>query len=867
MPKILKPYTIIPPDLYIQRDADRQIKNIITDMGRPGYVLVSRQMGKTNLLINAKRRLETPDDVFVYIDLSSHFDNAKCCFENIIDTAIETNFDKLTDVGGLIQERREDLRDTPAHKQHTNELRQLLNVIQGKLVIILDEIDALTKTTYSDQIFAQIRSTYFSRVNFPEFERLTYILSGVIEPSEIIKDPKISPFNIGQKIFLNDFSKDEFELFIKKANLSISDDIIERIYYWTCGNPRMTWDLCSEVENYIKHETINITKIDQIVIDLYLTKFDKPPVDHIRELVANDREIRNSIIEIEYKKGNVISDKIKSKLYLAGVINYNETDIHIKNEIIRSALSLDWIKSLEEEDKGLVRLAIEQCDKENFAEGIKNFEKYLETNEFEEEDKSLGFYYLGYAYYRSSNFKKSLANLDKTTFDIDEEAKWYYRVLNLKGLTYFYLDEIEQSLKCFKKIIESGRKDEIYVRALLNYGSISLKSNKHNYWDDAKNIFNEIINEVGFDKDKLKESFVNELKSIAHYNLAQIEVSNKNHNEAIKNYNCAIKIGKPSTKPTLLLSLLEVTTKQEDKIDIIKQIIEVISYKKLKPIENDPEKPLNFTFDDLRHILISALLLDDNDIFMKMKPLFTLINDTSLSKGFLDLIYYSINIRKDWRSALSILQKLKANFENIEFDADEETEYITLKLIAYFTNVNTSIDNHKEYVEIFEQSRYEKIDYLDMEIFANLIFKLTEQKKYQEALKYVCLINAQKSEVSEDILINYLVIFHLELNLYIFLNDKINAIAKAKEIIQLSNDEKIKNKKSNLLGETGLDVVRQNAESILGPSQINRIPVKSEKNYGRNELIKVRYKDGTILETKFKKVEPEINQGKCVILN
>jgi len=109
MSKILKPYTIIPPDLYVQRDADRQIKNIIKDMGRPGYVLVSRQMGKTNLLINAKRRLETKDDAFVYIDLSSHFENAKSCFENIIDTALETYKDKFVIISDKISKRRKNL--------------------------------------------------------------------------------------------------------------------------------------------------------------------------------------------------------------------------------------------------------------------------------------------------------------------------------------------------------------------------------------------------------------------------------------------------------------------------------------------------------------------------------------------------------------------------------------------------------------------------------------------------------------------------------------------------------------------------------------------------------------------------------------
>jgi len=336
MPKVLKPYTIIPTDLYVQRDADRQVKNIINDMGRPGYVLVSRQMGKTNLLLNAKRKLETPDDVFVYIDLSNPFENAKSCFENIIDTAIETNPEKFEAVEKTILERRKALLETPPHKQHTNELRLLLKSISGKLVIILDEIDALTKTKYSDQIFAQIRSIYFSRVNFKELEKLTYILSGVIEPTEIIKDPKISPFNIGQKIFLNDFSRDEFEQFLNNSKLDLNQKIRDRIFYWTNGNPRMTWDVCSEVENQNKRHELTEENIDKIVTDIYLTTFDKPPIDNIRELAKKDREIRNAIVEIEYQKGKEVSDKVKSKLYLSGIINYEENDIHIKNQIINN---------------------------------------------------------------------------------------------------------------------------------------------------------------------------------------------------------------------------------------------------------------------------------------------------------------------------------------------------------------------------------------------------------------------------------------------------------------------------------------------------------------------------------------------------
>ncbi|MBK8342204.1 MAG: hypothetical protein IPL12_02095 [Bacteroidetes bacterium] len=133
MPKVLKPYTIIPSSLYVHRDADRQVKNIIKDMGRPGYVLVSRQMGKTNLILNAKRELESSEDVFVYVDLSNPFRSAKDCFENIIDTAIETNPEKFEEAKKQVDEKRILLNGIPAHKQHTNELRILLKSIKRQI--------------------------------------------------------------------------------------------------------------------------------------------------------------------------------------------------------------------------------------------------------------------------------------------------------------------------------------------------------------------------------------------------------------------------------------------------------------------------------------------------------------------------------------------------------------------------------------------------------------------------------------------------------------------------------------------------------------------------------------------------------------
>src|SRR5947208_2466577 len=116
MTKFLRSSTIIPPALYVPRDADRQLRRVLEDMGRPGYVLVARQMGKTNLLLNARRDLQTPKDVFVYLDLSNPFSSPRACFRNIIDAAVESDNFVLS---GLLPDlehlRRQDL---PPHKEH-----------------------------------------------------------------------------------------------------------------------------------------------------------------------------------------------------------------------------------------------------------------------------------------------------------------------------------------------------------------------------------------------------------------------------------------------------------------------------------------------------------------------------------------------------------------------------------------------------------------------------------------------------------------------------------------------------------------------------------------------------------------------------
>lgn len=460
MPKTLSAQTIIPNNLYVERKADRQVESILLNMGRPGYVLVARQMGKTNLLLHARRKFQGSDTIFAYLDVSNKFPDLRSFLRNIIDTIVETSTRNVIDLTKRIQNHRLDDQRLP-HKEHEWELREIIRTQGGKLIICLDEIDALTTSDYSDQVFSFIRSVYFSgRVNFAEFSQLTYLLSGVAEPADIIKNRDVSPFNIGEKIFLEDFSYNELENLIDAAHLPISDLSRDRIFYWTNGNPRMSWDICSSLEDaIIGGHIVTPTIVDHMVDRLYFSDIDVPPVDHMKRLVEENGDIRDALISLHYGHGESISDSLRTRLYLAGIGKISKEDkrISFKNRILEDALSEEFLLSLragrranafdegrrhfelhnyslalerfntallgpeDSEDaelSALISYWIGRCEfsLSQYLAAAASFQKSLL---FLVQDRSLAQFYLATSFFRARNFESAVGSFDSFLLNLD----------------------------------------------------------------------------------------------------------------------------------------------------------------------------------------------------------------------------------------------------------------------------------------------------------------------------------------------------------------------------------------------------------------------------------------------------------------
>lgn len=337
---------------YVTRPADDELYYMAL-AGKFSYILTPRQMGKSSLMIRTARRLKEENVKTAIVDLTSIGTNVTVdqWYLGLIRRIKQQLRLRAVDVEAWWEERA---NFSPVQR-FTDFLHDVALVeVRERIVILIDEIDSTLSIDFSDDFFAAIRAMYNARATEPTYSRLTFVFFGVATPADLIKDRTRTPFNIGQRIDLREFSRQDARILrdgLLQATPEYGNAIFNRVFYWTNGHPYLTQKLCSAVAQE-PERVWNDTAVDALVEELFLSEKARRETN----LQFMDDNIRNNPRSVEmiklyeqvYKGKKIVEDErdpIQNHLKLIGLLQNYDNELDVRNRIYRHVFNQDWINA------------------------------------------------------------------------------------------------------------------------------------------------------------------------------------------------------------------------------------------------------------------------------------------------------------------------------------------------------------------------------------------------------------------------------------------------------------------------------------------------------------------------------------------
>ena len=365
---------------YVERPADRQLMSGLLS-GEFCYVLTSRQMGKSSLMVRTAGRLRDRGMNVVVLDL----------------TAIGLNLSAEQWYDGLVvrmanQLRLEDeLEEFWTNNARLGPLQRMMAALQQvvlpklaarggqaspsagdgqggvRLVVFVDEIDTVRSLPFStDEFFAAIRECYNRRAIDREFNQVTFCLLGMAMPADLIRDPRMTPFNIGQRIELTDFSEREATPLALGLDSRLAQGgglrpdargLMKRVLHWSGGHPYLTQRLCRAIVEAELSLHTGLTAeqfIDRLCDDLFLSSRARERDDNL--LFVRERLLRTEkdlaallgLYELIWK-GDPVRDEeenpLNDELRLAGIVRASAGLLSVRNLVYQQVFDAAWVKA------------------------------------------------------------------------------------------------------------------------------------------------------------------------------------------------------------------------------------------------------------------------------------------------------------------------------------------------------------------------------------------------------------------------------------------------------------------------------------------------------------------------------------------
>lgn len=346
---------------YVERKADQELLQALCG-GRFSHVLSSRQMGKSSLMVRTAERLRQRHVQVAQIDLQAIGVNLTP--EQWYDGLLLKLGRQVGMADRLEQFWLDHQRLGPVQRLFTALREQILPRLPvarsdedgalPKLVIFIDEIEIIRSLSFScDEFFAAIRESYNARISDPAWRNVTFAVLGVALPRELIRDPSVTLFDLGEGIELTDFTLEESLRLSQGLGCAprTADKLLQRVFHWTHGHPYLTQRLCQALAASPHFD--KPSDVDRLCEELFL---GRRASDHdenllfVRERLLRSGDQRLQAIrlyeEVHHRRG--VADDRKdprvNTLCLSGIVRPQNGLLTVRNRIYYNVFDKEWIR-------------------------------------------------------------------------------------------------------------------------------------------------------------------------------------------------------------------------------------------------------------------------------------------------------------------------------------------------------------------------------------------------------------------------------------------------------------------------------------------------------------------------------------------
>lgn len=222
---------------YIQREADEEFQASVAR--RDSIVLVkgARQVGKTSLLARSLQQAREAGARVALTDFqllnASHLASA----ESLLRMLAKSLADQLDLTVSPDQIWDADLGPSMNFTRYVR--REVLGANSLPLVWGLDEVDRLFNCDFASEVFGLFRSWHNARSLDPagQWQRLTLAMAYATEAHLFITDVHQSPFNVGTRLVLEDFSFQQVTELNRRYDSPLSETEIATYFDLVGGHP------------------------------------------------------------------------------------------------------------------------------------------------------------------------------------------------------------------------------------------------------------------------------------------------------------------------------------------------------------------------------------------------------------------------------------------------------------------------------------------------------------------------------------------------------------------------------------------------------------------------------------------------------